>query len=80
MQGAQLILAHMWHEGLGYLLILVVLMGLFLLRVRQERRTLYNTLAFFLFSLGGLFVSGLVLVSGFTDQAATLRGLFIIAE
>ena len=69
MEGSQLVLAHMWHEGLGYLLVLVTVIGLFLLRVREERRTLYNTLAFFLFSIAGLFVSGLVHVSGFVEQA-----------
>jgi small-conductance mechanosensitive channel/CRP-like cAMP-binding protein len=80
MEGAQQVMAHMWHEGMGYLILLLVFMSLFLLRVRQERRTLYNTLAFFVFSMAGLFVSGLMHVGGLTEPAATLRGLFIIAE
>lgn len=80
MDGAELVLSHMWHAGMGYLLVLVVVMLLFLLRVPRERSTLINTLLFFLFSLVGLFVSGLIAAGGYTEQAATVRQVFIIVE
>jgi len=80
MDGATSVITHMWHDGMGYLLVLVALVSLFLLRIREERRTLYNTLAFFLLSLAGLFLSGLVAAAGYESQAATLHSMFIIAE
>jgi len=76
----QQLFAYVWHDGLGTLLVLVALMALFLLRVPEERRALFNTLGFFLFSLFGLLISGSLNLAGYLPPAATLHEIFVICE
>lgn len=69
------------HEGLGALLIVVALMAAALLRtLRDERRMLFNTLGFFIFSVVGLYGAALVVAMGYVAVGETLREAFIVAE
>jgi small-conductance mechanosensitive channel/CRP-like cAMP-binding protein len=69
------------HEGLGVVLVVVALMAAALLHtMREERRVLYNTLGFFLFSVVGQYLAALVLTLMHQEVGATLREVFIIAE
>lgn len=69
------------HDGLGGVMIVVAVMALALLRnMRDERRTLFNTVAFFLFSVAGQYATSLLVAMGHAAIAASLREAFIIAE
>lgn len=76
----QLWLDHALHDGLGWLLLLLALMSLALLRLPEQRRTLFNTLLFFLFALLGQITAALLLVFGHIEPAGTLREIFVLAE
>ncbi|MEW6646190.1 MAG: mechanosensitive ion channel family protein [Pseudomonadota bacterium] len=69
------------HQGLGWLLLAVVLLSLILLRaVPAARPTLFNTLLLFAVSLVGLLFSALLFASGLDAAAASLRELFLLIE
>jgi small-conductance mechanosensitive channel/CRP-like cAMP-binding protein len=75
------IMQNAWHDGAGLLIVLVVMMALALLSaMRNDRKVLFNTLGFFLFTLLGLFVASLVSGVGYAGVGATLHELFIVAE
>jgi small-conductance mechanosensitive channel/CRP-like cAMP-binding protein len=70
-----------WHDGMAVLLLLVTLMTLSLLHaMRHDRKVLFNTLGFFLFTLLGLFIAAVVAGLGHGGLGATLHELFIVAE
>ncbi len=69
------------HDGLGGVIIIVALIGAALLhQMRDERKILYNTLGFFLFSVVGQYLAAVVVALGHVDIGASLREAFIIAE
>ena len=69
------------HDGLGGVFIVVVLMSMALLHsMRDERRTLFNTLGFFLFSVAGQYLAALVIGLGHQEIGASLHEAFIVAE
>jgi len=81
MNGLQRISAFAWHQDIVYLVGIALLVALLLYRFKPGvRRTLANTLGFFLASLAGLFVSGIVDYLGFAGAASALHEIFIIAE
>lgn len=81
MNGLQQISAYAWHQDIGYLIGIVLLVALLLFRFKPGvRRTLANTLGFFLACLVGLFISGIVEYLGFGSAASALHEIFILAE
>ncbi|MDH5784140.1 MAG: mechanosensitive ion channel family protein [Chromatiales bacterium] len=69
------------HDGAGVTLIAVALMaGALLHTMRDERRTLYNTIGLFLFSLAAQYAAVLVSILGYESSGGILRGLFILTE
>lgn len=69
------------HQGIGYLVLVVIVMALVLLRAAPtQRRPLLSTLLLFVSSLAGLFVSALIDLSGYPDAAQSLRQLSILLE
>ncbi|MDP2785903.1 MAG: mechanosensitive ion channel family protein [Sulfurimicrobium sp.] len=81
MNALQQISAFAWHQNITYLVGIVLLVALLLFRFKPGmRRTLANTLGFFLACLAGLFVSGIVDYLGFAGAASALHEIFIVAE
>ncbi len=77
----QQLLMNAGHDGLGPVFVIIVLMALALMhRMREERRTLFNTLGLFLFSVTGQYASSLLIVLEHATAAASLREAFIVAE
>ncbi len=69
------------HQGIGWLLPVMVLMALVLLRaVPEARHSLINTLLLFSASLAGLLFSALLFAGGFNAAASSLRELFLLVE
>jgi len=70
-----------WHQDIVYLAGIVMLAALVLYRFKPGvRRTLTNTLGFFLACLAGLFMSGVFAYLGFANAASALHEIFIVAE
>ena len=76
-----------WHTAMSYFWreesLLVVLMSLGLTFIlyhfhKEERRSIVNTLSFFLVCLFGQFISSLLHAMMFTGAASTLREVFVI--
>ena len=77
----QEISAFAWFANVHYLFALVLLFAALLYRLKPAvRRTLFNTLVFFLFAHAGLLVSGAVHGAGFSGLGGTLREIFLIAQ
>lgn len=77
----QQLLLNAGHEGVGVVLIIVTLLAMSLLHaMRDERRVLFNTLGFFLFSVAGQYAAALVMGLGQQSLGASLHEAFIIAE
>lgn len=75
------LVANAGHQGIGYLVLVVIVMALVLLRaVPAQRQPLLNTLLLFAGSLAGLFASALIDLSGYPAAAKTLRQLSILVE
>ncbi len=69
------------HDGLGTVFVIMVLMTLALMhRMREERRTLFNTLGFFLFAVAGQYASSVLMVMEHLTAADSLREACIVAE
>ena len=67
------------HDGLGWVVLLVILLALPMFRITSQRQTLLNTLGFFLFALFGQLIAAAILI---TEHSAgsTLHELFVVAE
>ncbi len=73
--------AFAWYQDIHYLFALLAVISALLYRFKPAvRRTLFNTLIFFLVAQAGLLVSGAVHGAGFLSVASTLREIFIIAQ
>jgi len=73
--------AFAWHEDMPDLVLMVVLIGALLLRLKPvDRRSVMVTLLVFLFSLCGLLASGAVNGAGFPKLAEGLREAFFLLE
>lgn len=69
-----------WRQESPYVVLMVAVLAAVLFHYRpDDRKTLYNTIGFYLLSLVGLFVSGIIHALDFTTAAAALREAFIIA-
>jgi small-conductance mechanosensitive channel/CRP-like cAMP-binding protein len=69
------------HQGIGYLVLAVIVMALVLLRAAPSQRSpLLNTLLLFAASLVGLLASVLIELSGYPGAAKTLRQLSMLIE
>lgn len=80
MDALQTIFATAWHQDMGYLISVVLLVALLLYRLKPAvRRTVVNTTGFFFVCLAGLLISGLLGYLGFAKAAAALREIFIVA-
>jgi len=70
-----------WYEDFYYLITLVTLFSALLYRFKPTiRRTLLNTLIFFLFAQAGLLASGVIHNAGFTFAGSLLREIFLISQ
>lgn len=67
-------------ESFAVLVMVLGLMALLLHFRKDERKSLLNTLGFFLVCLAGQFVSGLIHALGFTRGAEVLQEVFIIGS
>lgn len=77
----QTVVEYAWHPGMAYLLLAVGGLALLVLRAGAETRaTLRSTLLFFLFSVAGLWLSGLLKAGGYQAVAGPLHQLFMLTE
>lgn len=73
--------AFAWHDNLGQLLAVALVVSALLWRWRpQDRKPVAATLLFLLLTLGGLFLGGLLHALGFDPLARGLREASILAE
>lgn len=81
MNALQHIFAFAWHQDIAHLIAIVILVAVLLYRFKPEvRRTLSNTVIFFVACLTGLIISGIVHHFGFSSAATALHEIFILAE
>ncbi len=74
-------LSFFWREEMPVVLVMaLVLAGILLHFRKEERRSLLNTIGFFLVCLGGQFLSGLTYALGFTRGAEVLHEAFMIGS